>query len=60
MKLIDVAKWEYKTLKSDMKLQGDTFTYKGGFKAWYNEVFLIDEAWEEIRENHKQEVRSEK
>ena len=50
-KLKIVGKWEYNCLKSDMELQGDVFTYKGGFEAWYKEVFLIDEAWREIRED---------
>ena len=49
----ELAKWEYNCLKRDMALQGDKWSYKGGFKAWYKEVFLIDDAWEEIRENHR-------
>ena len=49
MKLKQLGKWEYDCLKRDMKGQGDNWSYKGGFKAWYKEVFLVDEAWEEIR-----------
>lgn len=45
------AKWEYEALQSDLENQGETWEYKGGFDAWYKEVFLIDEAWAEIREN---------
>lgn len=44
------AKWEYQCLKRDMLAQGDKWSYKGGFEAWFREVFLIDEAWKEIRE----------
>ena len=53
MTLKKLAIWEYKALKRDMKAQGDTFKYKGGFEAWYKKVFLIDEAWEEIRNNYR-------
>ena len=52
MTLKQVGKWEYDCLKRDMKLQGDNWSYKGGFEAWYKEVFLKDEAWKEIREEH--------
>lgn len=44
------AKWEYQCLGRDLEAQGDKWNYKGGFKAWFKEVFMIDEAWAEIRE----------
>jgi hypothetical protein len=52
MTLKETGKWEYDCLKRDMKAQGDTWNYKGGFENWYKEVFLVDEAWQEIRENN--------
>jgi len=50
----ELGKWEYDCLKRDMEYQGDKFEYEGGFSAWYEEVFLIDESWEEIRKNRKE------
>lgn len=49
--LKEVGRWEYDCLIRDMKLQGDDWSYKGGFEAWYEEVFLEDEAWKEIRDD---------
>lgn len=53
MTLKELGRWEYDCLRRDMKAQNDNFNYTGGFEAWYKEVFLIDEAWQEIRESVK-------
>ena len=50
-KLIKIAKWEYQTLKDDMVRQGENWEYEGNFDKWFEKVFLIDDAWEEIRNN---------
>lgn len=55
MTMKEVARWEYETLQSDMAFQGEDFAYKGGFEAWYTEVFKQDEAWEEIRDGLKED-----
>lgn len=49
-KLKRIAKWEYDCLKRDFENQKEKSKYKGGFPKWFNEVFLVDEAWKEIRE----------
>ena len=46
-----VGEWEYNALRSDMARQGEKWGYLGGWEAWYREVFLIEEAWREIRED---------
>ena len=51
-KLLSTAKWEYKAIQDDMVALGaqhERWEYEGGFEAWYKEVFLVDEAWAEIR-----------
>ena len=49
-KLKQVGQWEYKTLKRALLAEGVNWSYEGGFEAWYKDVFLVDEAWAEIRE----------
>ena len=49
-RLKEIARWEYDCLIRDMKAQGDNWRYETGFGKWFEEVFLVDEAWEEIRE----------
>jgi len=54
MSLRSIGKWEYKCLIRDMRFQDDDWEYEGGFNKWYEEVFLIDDAWEEIRNNYNE------
>lgn len=48
MSLQELARWEYDCLVRDT--DGE-FSYPGGWKRWCHEVFLIDDGWEEIRNN---------
>ena len=43
----ELAKWEYNLLIEEAPDWNPP-----EFETWYKEVFLIDEAWKEIRENH--------
>lgn len=52
-RLIEVAEWEYNTLIADLKAQGEEWSYTGGFEAWFEEIFLKEDTWEEIREDVK-------
>ena len=54
MNMKELGKWEYDCLNRDLEAQGDE-PIDMPFEEWYKNVFLIDEAWEEIRENHKRE-----
>lgn len=53
------AKWEYNCLVSDMAQQGEEWSYPGGWEAWYEEVFLRDDAWVEIRSDVINQFTSE-
>lgn len=55
-KLKQTAKWEYECLIRDLKGQGERNAVKDlkntGFDEWFKYVFLVDEAWLEIRQNY--------
>lgn len=57
MKLKHIGKWEFDCLIRDITSQGEKEVIKDlkqiGFKNWYKNVFLIDEAWLEVRKNYK-------
>ena len=51
------AKWEYFFLIRDLSQQDEKEAVEElietGFESWYKNVFLVDEAWEEIKEDIK-------
>lgn len=44
------AQWEYKLLVQSLEEQGDNPEQLGDLDTWFNEVYMKEEGWREIRE----------